>query len=81
MQNKARMKLHTPLYPHWSSVDHCNRPQSEETNFVLSLSKCPHFDSVIFTLVLALNAGLNTPLFVCGSRQGISKSQIQRQAK
>ena len=53
MQNIA-MKLVLLYTSHGQSVDHYNRPQSEETNFVLGLSKCPHFDGVIGTLVLAL---------------------------
>ena len=53
-------EAYTPLYPHRQSVDHCDRPQSMDTNFVLGLSKCPHFDGVILTLVLALNDDWNT---------------------
>ena len=49
MQNIARMKLiHVLLYStHWQCIDHCNRPQIEETYFVLRLSRCPHFEDIL----------------------------------
>ena len=34
-------------------------PQSEDSNLVLTFSKCPHFDGVKLVLVLALNASSN----------------------
>ena len=60
LQNIVRVKLLLSCTPCRQSVDHCNKPQSEDTSFNLSLSKCPHFDGVILTLVLALNADSNT---------------------
>ena len=60
MQNIARMKRILFFYiPYMQSVHHCNRPQSEDT-FCPRFVKCPHFNSIILTLVLALNVGSNT---------------------
>ena len=59
VQNKARIWLTRLCIPYGQSTYHRNMPQSEDTNFVLALEKCPHFEGVKLILVLALNAMVN----------------------
>ena len=61
MPNKARIWFR----PHYTPIGRIHEvairtPQSDDSNFNLTLSKCAHFKSVILHLDLALNASTNT---------------------
>ena len=60
----ARTKRGLRPYPPYTHImkewGQCTWTQSEDWNFDLALSKCPHFECKKLILVLALNAGPNT---------------------